>query len=71
MVHLVKLMQVFCIASIATVFHPENREEWISVKTVDRDSLLLSFIFCQRFRSDLGALLVSVHLTSSSSVKYG
>lgn len=43
--HPVKLMQEVCIAIIAAVFHPEDREEWIYGKTMGWDSHLMSFIF--------------------------
>lgn len=43
--HLFKLLQRLCGAIIATVFHPENREEWIYGKTTDWDSHLPSFYF--------------------------
>lgn len=43
--HLVKFMQGFCILVIATVFHPENKEEWIYGKTMDWDLHLPSVIF--------------------------
>lgn len=45
MAHLVKFMQGFCILVIATVFHPENKEEWIYGKTMDWDLHLPSVIF--------------------------